>query len=72
MKVYIWQRVGECSDNRHSSGGVVVFAETEGRAREAANELEHCKIRPGEAIDVVREVRGGEEAVYIFPDAGCC
>ena len=37
MKVFVWADVGQCSDSYHSGGGVVVFAETEQRAREIAN-----------------------------------
>lgn len=72
MKVFVWNSVGECSDNYHTNGGVVVFAETEERARALANAEEGCNIGPDELPDDVREVSGGEAAVYIFPDAGCC
>lgn len=71
MKVFIWN-VSKCSDNYHSSGGVVVFAETEERARELANNEPGCEIEPDEMPHHVREVIGGEEYVDIFPDAGCC
>lgn len=72
MKVFIWERVYKCSDNYHDSGGVVVFSENEERARELANQKNGCAIRPDEMPDDVRVVDGGEEAVYIMPDAGCC
>lgn len=72
MKVFIWHSVGKCSDHYHEDGGVVVFAESEGRARELANAEPGCKIRAAEAPDDVREVIGGEEKVYIMPNAGCC
>ena len=71
MKVFVWERVEHCTDNYHSEGGVVVFAETESRARELAY-LKGCKIESNELPDDVREVQGGSEAVYIMPDAGCC
>ena len=72
MKVFVWARVGKCSDNYHEDGGVVVFAETEQRAREIANGEEGCAIREDEHPDDVRDVVGGDEAVFIMPDAGCC
>ena len=72
MKVFVWQRVGKCSDNYHEEGGVVVFAATEDRARELANAESGCAIRPDEAPDDVRDVTGGNERVFIMPDAGCC
>lgn len=72
MKVFVWERVDHCTDNYHSEGGVVVFAETEERARELANSKEGCSISENEVPDDVREVQGGSESVYIMPDAGCC
>ncbi len=77
MKVFVWERVGECSDNYHSEGGVVVFAATEERARKLANTRKGCNILPDEKPDEVRWVLDGDdvdgvEAVYIMPDAGCC
>ena len=72
MKVFIWKRVQQCSDNWHPEGGVVVFAADEARARELANKESGCEIDPGEAPDDIRNVTSGKEAVYIMPDAGCC
>ncbi len=74
MKVFVWERVQHASGNYHSEGGVVVFAETEERARELANtQVEwSTKIAANEPPDEVREVVGGEEKVFVMPDAGCC
>lgn len=72
MKVFIWEEVAKCSDNYHSEGGIVVFAETEERARSLANSRSGCSIKPDEMPDSVREVVGGEESVFIMPNAGCC
>lgn len=72
MKVFVWSSVEKCSDAFHSGGGVVVFAETEERARELANLRDGCDVAPDEQPDDVREVSGGDEAVYIMPNAGCC
>ena len=72
MKVFVWKRVEQCSDNYHPEGGVVVFAATEERARELANSQDGCDILPEEMPHDVRVVKGGDEAVYIMPDAGCC
>lgn len=71
MKVFVWRRVDKCSDNYHSEGGVVVFAQDEERARTIANAVSGCAIKPEEQPDDVRDT-AGEEAVYIMPDAGCC
>lgn len=71
MKVFVWNRVDKCSDNWHSEGGVVAFAETEERARELAN-VGGCYIQLNEKPDDVRDVLCGPEKVYWMPDAGCC
>jgi len=72
MKVFVWERIEKCSDSYHPEGGVVVFAETEERARLIAKEKTDCEISINEKPDDIREVLGGEEKVYIMPDAGCC
>ena len=72
MKVFVWADVGQCSYSYHSGGGVVVFAETEQRAREIANATPGCAIQESETPEEVRDVAGGGERVYIMPDAGCC
>lgn len=72
MKVFIWQRVSQCTDNYHSEGGVVVFANTEEDARRMANTKEGCCIEEAEKPDHVRDVADGEEMVFIFEDSGCC
>ena len=72
MKVFIWHRVSKCSDSYHEEGGVVVFANTLPRAREIANAVKGCQIRPDEKPDEVRECGEGPERVFIMPDAGCC
>ena len=72
MKVFVWDYVETCCDRYHSDGGVVVFAETEERARELANQKDGCSIKETETPDDVREVVGGDEAVFIMPNAGCC
>jgi hypothetical protein len=72
MKVFVWERIDECSDSYHPEGGIVVFADTEERAREIANAVQGCAILPTEIPDDAREVMGGDERVFIMPDAGCC
>ncbi len=71
MKVFVWESVEEVTNSYHSDGGIVVFAETLERAKALAL-LEGAKIRDDEEPDDVREVQGGEEKVYIMPNAGCC
>ncbi len=47
MKVFVWADVSRCSYSYHSGGGVVVFAETEQRAREYRQR--HTRLRNPEA-----------------------
>ena len=72
MKVFVWEDVDECTESYHSEGGVVVFAESEERARELANSIEGCNIRPDEHPTEERECQDGPEKAYIMPNAGCC
>lgn len=79
MKVFVWQRIKQCTSSYHPEGGVVVFAETEERARQLVGEYvepyddkPRCVIGPDEKPDEVREVIGGDEKIFIMPDAGCC
>lgn len=58
MKVFVWHQIDKCSDNYHEDGGVVVFAESEARAREIANARDGCAIRDNETPDDVRDVLG--------------
>lgn len=71
MKVFVWNYVCELTDSYHSGGGLIVFAETEERARQLAIE-QGVKFGKSENPDDVREVSGGAEAIYVMPDAGCC
>jgi len=71
MKVFIWEDVEKCSNAYHENGGVVVFAETETRARELANQA-GCEIKKDENPNEIRSVYSGSEKVYIMPNAGCC
>jgi hypothetical protein len=66
----MWHRIDNATNNYHPEGGVVVFANTEERARDIAR-LQGADIAPDEAPDEVRKTQG-KEAVYIMPDAGCC
>jgi hypothetical protein len=72
MKVFIWEYVEHCSDNYHSDGGVVVFADDETEARNLANSQKGCSIKTDEMPNYVCECIGGEKKVFIMPDAGCC
>lgn len=72
MNIYIWRRVEKATGSWHSEGGVIAIAASEDRARELAL-AQRCEIAPDEHVDAVHELVGEQpEAVFIFPDAGCC
>lgn len=72
MKVFVWEFVDELTNREHNGGGVVVFAETEERARKLANRKKYTKISPEELPDAVRDCENGPEQVFRMPNAGCC
>lgn len=72
MNVYVWHQIERASDSYHTEGGVVVFADSEERARTLANDREGCHISESEKPDEVRACSNGNERVFIMPNAGCC
>jgi hypothetical protein len=70
MKVFVWDHVSDLTENYHSGGGLIVFAEDEERAMKLAQAK--GVVFDGETPVDVRDVDGGEEAVYVMQDAGCC
>jgi len=73
MKVFVWDRIRDVSDNYHSEGGLVVFAQDEERARIIANETCGVSLSDEEIPNKVVDVDGTtQESVHTFPDAGCC
>lgn len=71
MKVFVWNYISELTQNYHSGGGLIVFAENEERAKELAV-AEGVTFNQEDKPDDVRIVDGGSEKVYVMPDAGCC
>jgi hypothetical protein len=71
MKVFVWTYVAELTQNYHSGGGLIVFAETEDRAYELAK-AKGMTFSEKEIPDDVCIVEGGSEVVYVMADAGCC
>lgn len=71
MKVFVWDNVSHLTQECHSGGGLIVFAETLERARELAM-AEGVIFDPLEHPIDIRPVSCGGEKVYIMPDQGCC
>ena len=71
--MFIWH-LERCSDNYHTSGGVVVIAKDQEEAMDLAEqagcffeEKEHTPYRVEKLADT--DIAA---SVYIFPNAGCC
>ena len=71
MKVFVWDYIDLLTNSYHSSGGLIVFAENVERAMELAT-MQGVTFSNSDSLVDVRIVDGGEEKVYIMPDAGCC
>ena len=86
MKMYLWRYIINCTDNYHSGGGVLVFANSlesaKAKFKKYANKVfsdswtknDYC-IADDESPDLVLTITGAklpEPDVYIFQDAGCC
>ena len=86
MKMYLWDYIRHCTDNYHSEGGVVVFANSQDEARIKFKEYAtkvfsnswskaECYIEDDELPELILTITGAEpldKDVYIFPNAGCC
>lgn len=79
MKLFIWKRVDNITDNYHPEAGVACIANSEERARQLIKEYaEEARAQYegdcGKCGDVtfMCEVLCDEEKLFIFPDAGCC
>lgn len=72
MKAFLWGGIAQVSDSYHAGGSVLVEAETIEQARKL------CKRHNPEINDVsgepdlILESHSTVEAVWTFPDAGCC
>lgn len=72
MKVFIWNSLDHVSYSYHSNGGLVVVAQSLERAKELCAEKDAAVSidqDPSLALDVTEDA---VEAVFVFPDAGCC
>ncbi len=70
MKIFVWEQAKHVTNNWDSEGGVIVFAESEKRARELANAENGCKIEDEEMPDFICNVDATKERLFIMPDAG--
>lgn len=72
MKIHIYHYVDELTDNYHSGGSAVVI--TDGDPLAMLNAKRSADLTPltGIAADLVLNTDAEDEAVFIYPDAGCC
>lgn len=84
MNVYIWEDLDHVSDNCHEQGGLVIVAASLERCHELAamQTVTYSYRNDGVPIQTIkidkpptRVIPCGPdepEALYVFPDAGCC
>lgn len=71
MKIFIWERLENVSDNWHREGGLVIVAETLDEAKALVANNEYIKI--DKAPDYVYEIsKEATKRFIVFPDSGCC
>ena len=66
MKLFIWNRIYELTDNYHPEGGLLVIAEDLENAKNMEPKIN--SIKPDYVYDVIAD----KPLKIIFPDAGCC
>lgn len=74
MNVYVFDYVSQLTDNYHESVGLVVVARDIDRVREILRGYPPTQPSDDEyaKVNVYPTNIDAKEAVYIFPDAGCC
>lgn len=70
MKIFIWMRVEELTEEYHPQGGACVIAPDEETAIKTLEGNPGCK-NPGKP-DYSYEVEAKEQKCFIFADSGCC
>ena len=73
MTMFVWESVGNLTENYHDGGGVVVIAVSVDAARKQIEGAcpKGCTALKDEP-DYRANVEAGEEKIFVFPDAGCC
>lgn len=74
MRLFVWKYVGQCTDNYHNGGGVLVIASDLDAARDLIRTRRDIPVECeaySEAPDEDRECEA-PETVIVFQDAGCC
>ena len=83
MKLFIWKLVQNLTDREHSTGGLVVVADNEDRARALvrahktegynSKSMHTPQLSDSYKPDIVLQLAdGAAEMVLDFPNAGCC
>lgn len=74
MRIFIFERIEECSDSYHAEGGLVVIAEDETQAKQMIAQAEHTNVTEEEWAKAESFYIEGSPTprIWTFPDAGCC
>lgn len=71
-RILIFEHVEQLTYNYHSGGGLVVVAKDRDAAKTHIGQDENIKITDKEWDTVKEGDTTLDDALYIFPDAGCC
>ena len=74
MRLFLFKRIDQVSENYHSEGGLVIVANNLDHARAIIMDMADIEPTDEEWAEVVTFDLAADYAptVYVFPDAGCC
>ena len=73
MTIFIWNNVGNLTDNYHDDGGLVVIAASLDAAKvQIENACQKGCTALKDTPDFQASVEANEEKIFMFPNAGCC
>lgn len=74
MKIYIFRRLDQVSDNYHSEGALLVVAKDKRELKRLVEQEKYVTISDDEMreLESYELFKKYEPKVFVFPDAGCC
>jgi UDP-N-acetylmuramate-alanine ligase len=74
MKLFVFQYIGQVSENYHSGGGLAIVANDEEHVKELVQKEEYIEVseKDWEQVVIYNISDNTEAKIFVFPDAGCC
>lgn len=74
MKIFVFEYLGQVSDNYHCGGGLVIIARDIEHAKEIISSDESISIKEEdwEKVESFNLADDVEPKFWVMPDAGCC